>query len=486
MSEDKNNAMSAEDGTQEPSMEDILSSIRRIIADDDGVQAVADVQENMSAPQEDVDTSATEEDTIADVLKGVNFLDGTHGNEDLTLGISDIDESPAPKMAAQHSNASNVGEGLDLLTAGDSFNLAIDTVGNAAPESAQASVVESEDDVFSHIEGLLDLSEDDLLIEDTVSAPDEEVINEVHAEPMRAIQRDKDLDLVKSLMADLMDDQFMSDEPISPATAAPMPIETENLNIQPLSFEMPGVIENVAEVEVEEKTEESVSETAVIDEALNLALDGELSFQMAPESLVGPEIVLEDTKTHSPVPVLEPVNVTQVDDADNTHSEHRTLSQIAAEAREDASDAENDTPDKVSEAEFDVSEATMKKPLPAAIPVAAALASIASPKAIEKRAPLAQSAQIDSVVPKESSVMQPAVAQDTIISDVTEEAASSAFASLNHLVDAKSDEMDRGDRIGDLVHEALKPLLKQWLDANLQGIVERAVAKEVKRIASGN
>jgi len=44
---------------------------------------------------------------------------------------------------------------------------------------------------------------------------------------------------------------------------------------------------------------------------------------------------------------------------------------------------------------------------------------------------------------------------------------------------------ERGDRIGDLVMEALQPMLKEWLDANLKGIVERAVTKEVKRISSG-
>jgi len=35
------------------------------------------------------------------------------------------------------------------------------------------------------------------------------------------------------------------------------------------------------------------------------------------------------------------------------------------------------------------------------------------------------------------------------------------------------------------VQGAFRPMLKEWLDANLKGIVERAVAKEVKRISSG-
>ncbi|MGB6230930.1 MAG: DUF2497 domain-containing protein [Litorimonas sp.] len=81
--------------------------------------------------------------------------------------------------------------------------------------------------------------------------------------------------------------------------------------------------------------------------------------------------------------------------------------------------------------------------------------------------------------------MQRAVRSDAILDDVTEEAAMSAFAELNTVVEEKAVFNERGPRIGDLVQEALKPMLKEWLDANLKGIVERAVAKEVKRIATG-
>ena len=78
-----------------------------------------------------------------------------------------------------------------------------------------------------------------------------------------------------------------------------------------------------------------------------------------------------------------------------------------------------------------------------------------------------------------------AAKQDTIIDEITEEATASAFASLNQLVENQAVVADRGDRIGDLVTEALRPMLKEWLDKNLKGIVERAVTKEVKRISTG-
>jgi cell pole-organizing protein PopZ len=39
-----------------------------------------------------------------------------------------------------------------------------------------------------------------------------------------------------------------------------------------------------------------------------------------------------------------------------------------------------------------------------------------------------------------------------------------------------------GTTVEDLAMEALKPMLKEWLDANLPGIVERLVKKEIRRI----
>ncbi len=86
---------------------------------------------------------------------------------------------------------------------------------------------------------------------------------------------------------------------------------------------------------------------------------------------------------------------------------------------------------------------------------------------------------------QETPEMPKIVARDGILDEVTEAATSDAFASLNQVVEEKAVFVESGPRIGDLVQEALRPMLKEWLDANLKGIVERAVAKEVKRISSG-
>ena len=85
----------------------------------------------------------------------------------------------------------------------------------------------------------------------------------------------------------------------------------------------------------------------------------------------------------------------------------------------------------------------------------------------------------------ETEDMAGKTARDTILNEVTESETALAFASLNQVVEEKAIVAERGDRIGDMVTEALKPMLKEWLDANLKTIVERAVSKEVKRISSG-
>ena len=87
--------------------------------------------------------------------------------------------------------------------------------------------------------------------------------------------------------------------------------------------------------------------------------------------------------------------------------------------------------------------------------------------------------------PKEAHMPVKAVNTDAILDEVTETAAVGAFAELNAVVEEKAVFNERGPRIGDLVQEALRPMLKDWLDENLKSIVERAVAKEVKRISSG-
>jgi cell pole-organizing protein PopZ len=70
-------------------------------------------------------------------------------------------------------------------------------------------------------------------------------------------------------------------------------------------------------------------------------------------------------------------------------------------------------------------------------------------------------------------------AGDTLLSGATAEASKAALAALVGLsIDPKAD----ANTLDGLVREMLRPMLKQWLDANLPDIVERVVTREVARV----
>ena len=73
-----------------------------------------------------------------------------------------------------------------------------------------------------------------------------------------------------------------------------------------------------------------------------------------------------------------------------------------------------------------------------------------------------------------------AVVVERIISADAAAASRQALSSLSRLI-VKPD-IAGADTLEGLVREMLKPMLKDWLDANLPEIVERVVAQEVARI----
>jgi len=78
------------------------------------------------------------------------------------------------------------------------------------------------------------------------------------------------------------------------------------------------------------------------------------------------------------------------------------------------------------------------------------------------------------------SAAAPAVPAEKIISDETAEASRARLASLSRLV--IKPEVAGSDTLEGLVREMLKPMLRDWLDTNLPGLVEAMVAKEIARI----
>jgi cell pole-organizing protein PopZ len=94
--------------------------------------------------------------------------------------------------------------------------------------------------------------------------------------------------------------------------------------------------------------------------------------------------------------------------------------------------------------------------------------------------PIARVAPTRPVDPDPEPEMQSTAryAQTTLTDDSTADAAAGAIGKLISKMEVSGDNTIEG-----LVKEMLKPLIKEWLDANLAAIVEQKVEAEVQRIA---
>lgn len=89
--------------------------------------------------------------------------------------------------------------------------------------------------------------------------------------------------------------------------------------------------------------------------------------------------------------------------------------------------------------------------------------------------------------PADTTSIDPAPkAYDPLVGDSAAASAASAFAGLASSL-RKPEPMETstpsGPTLDELARALLRPMLKEWLDANLPGIVEAQVRKEVERIA---
>jgi len=79
---------------------------------------------------------------------------------------------------------------------------------------------------------------------------------------------------------------------------------------------------------------------------------------------------------------------------------------------------------------------------------------------------------------------------DTLLSNEAAQSAASSLRSLASkpqmapIASVPSPHFRSGNTVEDLVLESLRPMLKEWLDANLPGMVERLVEREIKRVSS--
>ena len=88
--------------------------------------------------------------------------------------------------------------------------------------------------------------------------------------------------------------------------------------------------------------------------------------------------------------------------------------------------------------------------------------------------------------PADTASHSPSATYDTLVGESAAASAASAFAGLASSL-KKNEPMEpvtpTGPTLDELARSLLRPMLKEWLDANLPGIVEAQVRKEVERIA---
>ncbi len=79
---------------------------------------------------------------------------------------------------------------------------------------------------------------------------------------------------------------------------------------------------------------------------------------------------------------------------------------------------------------------------------------------------------------------------DSLLSDETLKTSAAALRALNNAGSSRREtprtsvEFRSGVTVEDLVVEALKPMLKDWLDANLPDLVRQLVEKEIRKLTS--
>ncbi len=569
----------------EPSMEDILASIRRIIADEDGSMAANEslAIEEPSAPAEafsiieasDQDSSdkeleivdlqenddilslveehnpSVEEDVVSDIDMLLSDLDDseaidapdlveisddqatkeTVGKATKLTGLSAIAaaglgavasagaataknvtglrKNPSPQSTLEALGDDVGSKSLDLLIDKDENHNIADSADTGSLESGDflqipdSDAPEAKDDIEALLGNLFD--------DNSVSKEPELAMNELDTGPVADVFEGEGDDISDELLAGLLDEEELGDIeiPVPPQSTDELDL-VKSLMADLTSDPFDGG---------DESADVKSGETELVDDILSLSMEDEIALQ--------PEADAQSADTQTSNAYVIDIN----DDLSSGHNVVETaaplaeqpqvssLAEIAQEAEADAKRIEQGQSFAATgfatgagmvvatagPAAVMVRGDSTKTDMPEADDnidtnqevddILAALGSPSIDQPVDEEAIEADDAsQIEPetttseeiLPPQETADMPKAAAKkDAIINEVTEEATAGAFASLNQIVETNADVQERGDRIGDLVQEALRPMLKEWLDKNLKGIVERAVTKEVKRISSG-
>ncbi len=504
-----------DDGLAEPSMEDILASIRRIIAEDDTADdghVDVPVAAAIAGSPSDEFNSFDENPVLSDnstEFDDVLVLEDTVETMDNATEVVDVSNLSIEDAISEHefNPVSNVMSSLE-----EKLSLSEST----------DNLEQSEENDFEDLELTLEASDVELpgfQAEETgltlepemeIETVEPEAATNFEASRSTSSTGDSDLDLVKSLMAELTDTSFVSDD-FEPATEISADAETDEVDIvAPEAVESAASSNEISDdidlllndleqnlVEAETPTvdnddldnllatpEDNIEEQEqILNDILDMAIQSEednnalenldltVDSEMA-APVVGNALLQIAEKAEADALNQQTENVgASLEEGESTEDILNELDQVLADAVDDETQSivkEPEFENSVVEAEEETEEHSLE----------------IKSEEIEVEADVAKNVDL-FIENQEAEDMAKTARKDAILDEVTETAAADAFASLNQAVEENAIFTESGPRIGDLVQEALRPMLKEWLDDNLKSIVERAVAKEVKRISSG-
>ena len=311
----------------EPSMEDILASIRKIIADDDAGEFVSDTSEvedavgidsldsglrDIPSENSDIDTLLSEIDMLESDLSvagdSAEMLELTHDSmgdleipdesqsadselDDLLKSIEDISEPenlevdkpviPETSIETTSSDVAGLDEAPD-----DDLSTMLDNMLNEG-EAAATELEVSED--FGNLELVLDPAAD--LLDDS-SDLEAELLEDLNIEDdvlgadlsSGVMKPDSDIELVKSLMAELTGEPLHADEEIIEVAETETALETDDELESEIDSDLKSLVSDLSgddisseTLELAESTDDSAED--VMDEILSLTLDDELELQ---------------------------------------------------------------------------------------------------------------------------------------------------------------------------------------------------------------